>query len=72
MLRAHLSPAQTGGELETGPNGPLCYMIKAVPAMPDISYVNSHHRMMCRIIHRSSVVQKQAMTPAELACQMIG
>ena len=72
MLRAHLSPVQIGGELETGPNGPPWYTIKAVPAMPDISYVNSHHRMMCRMIHRSSVVQKQAMILAELACQMIG
>ena len=47
-------------------------MKKAVPVMPDISYVNSHHRMMCKMIHHSSVVQKQAMTLVELACQMIG
>ena len=58
VLLAHLSPAKIGEEQGTGPNGPPWYMIKAVPAMLDIGYVNSNLNMRIIQMHHSSVVQK--------------
>ena len=72
VLLAHLSLAKTGEEQGIGPNGPLWYMINAVPAMQEKDYVNSN--LVMRIIHQhlSSVVLKKAMIPASQACQTIG
>ena len=61
MLRAHISRAKIGEELVDGPNGQPWYMMIAVPAMPDIGYVNSNLNIKTNHLHHSSVVQKQVM-----------